>query len=221
MSKRVLTIFISSVLSCLYIQAQDPLRFQSQIRELEALPEATRGAHIIFTGSSSIRMWKTLAEDFTEHEVVNKGFGGSQMSDLGYYLEELVLSNEPCQIFIYEGDNDLNAGKTTDQILTDTREILARVQKSNPETQVVLISPKPSVARWHLKVKYEDLNKQLRLLADEDPHWAFADVWSPALDKNGEVLKDIFIDDNLHMNAKGYAIWKETIEPFLSSCAKR
>lgn len=200
-------------------QAQDPVRFQTQIDELVSLKRPS-GNHIIFTGSSSIRMWKNVNEVYPAYSIVNKGFGGSQMSDLSYYLDDLVLKSDPCQVFIYEGDNDLNAGKAVAEILGDTDKVISRIKGHNPAINIVLISPKPSVARWHLKEEYEALNRALAELASRDAQVEFADVWTPALDGNGVVFQDMFLSDNLHMNDKGYDIWKQVIEPFLSDCAR-
>ncbi|MCB0664920.1 MAG: hypothetical protein KDC80_03815, partial [Saprospiraceae bacterium] len=122
------------------------------------------------------------------------------------------------QVFIYEGDNDISSGKTRDEILEDTKMVLDKIWSSDPETEIVLISPKPSVARWNLKEQYLALNTALSDLAEDHENLRFADVWHPALDENGMVMKDIFIQDNLHMNQKGYAIWETTIKPFLKDC---
>ena len=207
--------------TCFSVQAQDPLRFQSQVENLLESKQHTPGAHIIFTGSSSIKMWETLSEDFPEYQVANKGFGGSHMSDLNYFLDDLVLSSAPCQVFIYEGDNDLNSGKSPDQIIEVAQSIIDQIYRADSTIDIVLIAAKPSVSRWHLREKYEALNMAFSSLAEENKRVTFADVWTPALDAEGEVLKDIFLSDNLHMNAKGYANWKKVLGPLLAPCARK
>jgi lysophospholipase L1-like esterase len=93
--------------------------------------------------------------------------------------------------------------------------LVDRIQQDLPETKVVLISPKPSVARWHLRKNYQKLNKKLERLAHKTNNLEYADVWNPMLDENGQVFTDVFLDDNLHMNKKGYAIWGKVIGEFL------
>ena len=197
---------------------QDPLRFSETVAELKAEMPESEDHLIIFTGSSSIRMWKDVADRYPDYNIVNRGFGGSQMSDLLYFLDDLVINSNPCQVFIYEGDNDISAGKSNEQILTDAEMVFKKIWAANPDTEIVLISPKPSVARWNLKEQYLALNKSLAARADSDPKLKFVDVWTPVLDDNGLVRSDIFLKDNLHMNEKGYAVWEETIRPFLRSC---
>lgn len=210
----VLVCFISTN----FVFSQDPLRFQAEIERMITEPAPPPDKLIIFTGSSSVRMWKNLMEAYPEFNLVNRGFGGSQMSDLLYYLDDLVLKSNPCQVFIYEGDNDISSGKTTEQIIMDTEAVCQKIWATNPDITIVLISAKPSVARWHLKGQYEQLNQAFKEMAITYGQLEFADVWTPSLDPDRMVFKDIFLEDNLHMNAKGYAIWKKTLQPFLRKC---
>src|SRR5687768_5575060 len=138
------------------LYSQNPERFQKEIDSIVALNQSVdRSNLILFTGSSSIRLWKDLKSSFPKHNVVGLGFGGSEMIDLLYYTNELIIPFKPVQIFIYEGDNDVSAGKTADQILTSADQILGMIRQKLPDTEVVFISPKPSVKRWHLKERYE------------------------------------------------------------------
>lgn len=169
---------------------------------------------VVFTGSSSIRMWKNLKECFPEHQVLNTGFGGSQTSDLLHYLDDVVLRYHPKKVFIYEGDNDISAKKRPKEIIVTLKEVLQRLTKYDPELEVVLISTKPSIARWKLKGKYKRLNKKLDRLAQDSPYINYADVWYAMLDGK-KLRKDIFIADGLHMNHTGYDIWYQQLKPFL------
>jgi lysophospholipase L1-like esterase len=213
--------FLCLMLLCgLITNAQDPLRFEKEIEKIidETSITENEKSLTIFTGSSSIRMWRNVAETYPEFHIANRGFGGSQMSDLLYYLDVLVLQAKPCQVFIYEGDNDISAGKSTEQIMMEAKKVCEKIWESSPNTEIVFISPKPSVARWNLKERYLELNQSLRRYATEHEYVKFADVWSPALGSDGVVLQDIFLSDNLHMNEKGYAIWETVIRPFLKAC---
>ena len=196
---------------------QDPTRFESAIiayEEQDKVIPFPEGA-VLFVGSSSVRMWKTLDQDLAEVTTVNRGFGGSQFSDLLYYLDRIVTNYKPSKIFIYEGDNDISAGKKPKEILAEAKEVRSRISRALPGVPVYFIAAKPSVARWKLRKKYQQLNSQLAIYASKTPNTGFVNVWAPALDENGEVKKDIFLEDNLHMNEKGYAIWTKAIKPFL------
>jgi lysophospholipase L1-like esterase len=161
---------------------------------------------IVFTGSSSVRLWKSLEESFPEHHIVNTGFGGSQASDLLLHLNSLVLKYKPVKVFIYEGDNDITAKKKPKKIIQTTTAIIQQIRNQNPNTQIVIISAKPSISRWKLRGKYKRLNKKFQRLSKDDAYLSYVDVWNPMLD--GRKLKtDIFISDGLHMNQKGYDIW--------------
>jgi len=195
------------------LNAQDPTRFKSQIEEL-AQKEYQFDAGkklVLFTGSSSVRMWKNVAEYFPEYNVINNGFGGSHFSDLIYYYEELIPKYKPDYLFIYEGDNDIASDKKPGKVLKEAKLLVGIIQQDLPDTKIVLISPKPSVARWHLRKNYQKLNKKLESFAKKTDNVEFADVWSAMLDEKGQVFTDVFLEDNLHMNKKGYDIWGEVI----------
>jgi lysophospholipase L1-like esterase len=209
----VMAFFAGTMIS----NAQDPTRFQSQIEELVQKEHQfeTGKKLVLFTGSSSVLMWKDVAEYFPEYNVINNGFGGSHFSDLIYYYEELVPKYKPDYLFIYEGDNDIASDKKPWKILKEAKHLVDRVQQDLPKTKVVLISPKPSVARWHLRKNYRKLNKKLEKFAQKTDNLEYADVWTAMLDENGQVFTDVFLDDNLHMNKKGYDIWGKVIGRFL------
>ena len=203
------------------LYSQNPQRFQKEIDSIVALNESVdRSNLILFTGSSSIRLWKDLKSAFPKNNVVGLGFGGSEMIDLLYYTEQLVIAFKPVQVFIYEGDNDISSGKTADQILTTAEKILGMIRAKLPETEVVFISPKPSLKRWHLKEKYETFNAKLKAWTLTKRNVKYADVWTPMLAADGTVKKDIFINDNLHLNDKGYAIWTRTLKKHIKKNSK-
>lgn len=172
---------------------------------------------VVFTGSSSVRMWKNLQEQFPDVPIINTGFGGSTALDLSEQLFPLVLRMEPSKVFIYEGDNDISGGKTAAEIMATLDEIVTRIQKQLPNTTVNLISAKPSPSRWELKNSYEVLNDLLRQYCTTHDQVNFVNVWDIMLDKSGVPRSDIFIGDNLHMNEKGYELWKEIFTPFLKN----
>ncbi|MEZ4983414.1 MAG: SGNH/GDSL hydrolase family protein [Saprospiraceae bacterium] len=198
---------------------EDPTRFEDEIKEFEKM-DAKHGhpdGVNLFVGSSSIRMWDDMVSNFPGYFVLNRGFGGSQFSDLIYYADRLIYPYKPVKVFIYEGDNDIAAGEDPKEILKEAKELRKMIAENlGKDVPVFFISPKPSVARWNLKDKYEDLNQILKRYASKEDKTEFIDVWTPALDENGEVQKDIFLEDNLHMNKKGYIIWQTAILPYLN-----
>lgn len=199
------------------LQAQDPMRLEEEVKALTSGDKSINKKDVIlFTGSSSIRGWKDMQSAFPGYNIVNRGFGGSETSDLLYYFDKLILPYKPKQIFIYEGDNDLNSGKSVEQILTTSDSLLGMIRKNVSEkVPVFFISPKPSIARWHLKEKYEHYNQQLKAWTANRKYVTYVDVWTPSLGPDGIVLKDIFLEDGLHLNSKGYAIWANAIGKFI------
>jgi lysophospholipase L1-like esterase len=144
--------------------------------------------------------------------VLNRGFGGSEMADLNYYFNQLILPYNPKQIFIYEGDNDLNSGRDAKFILAYADTLLKKIRAHFPSINVTFISAKPSVARWKLHDKYETFNKLLLQWTKNQHNVSFVDVWSPMLNEKGIPKKELFMQDSLHMNSKGYDIWTKVIE---------
>ena len=217
MNYRRFFLAVTLLLFIFNLNAQDPNRFQHEIEELiQKEYQFERGKKLaLFTGSSSVRMWKDVADYFPEFNVINNGFGGSHFSDLIYFYGELIPKYNPDYLFIYEGDNDIADDEKPRKILKEAKSLVGMIQADLPQTKVVLISAKPSVARWEYSKKYNRLNRKLERLCRKTDNLEFADVWSAMLDENGQVFTDVFLDDNLHMNKKGYDIWGDVIGGFL------
>lgn len=197
--------------------AQDPLKWEESIRKYEkrdSLNPSNEGANL-FVGSSSIAIWQKIQEDFPDHYVLNRGFGGSHFSDVIHYADRIIYPYEPAKIFIYEGDNDIAAGEKIKDILAEAKQLRQMIAENLPGVPVAFISPKPAVARWEFKRQYEKLNKRLKKYAAKTPKTEYIDVWCPALDEEGKVYTHIFLDDSLHMNSAGYEIWTREIAPYL------
>lgn len=195
-------------------------RFDEEVQSLKAKYDSLRPSMnpdqktVVFVGSSSIRMWKNVEDISGQHNIINTGFGGSTAKDLLGYTDPLILDHNPDQVFIYEGDNDIFMEESLRCIMRRMKRIVRRIKKDNPDCQVVLISAKPSLARWSFKEQYQKLNKRFYRWSKRKKNMEYADVWKPMLD--GEELKnDLFIEDNLHMNDSGYQIWKTVLQPYL------
>lgn len=227
-NRNVLCFFLSIFLmlsGAVALFAQDkkgPLRWEETIRNFEKQDQANPPEEgvILFTGSSSIVMYKDLAAHFPDHQVLNRGFGGSNFKDLHHYAPRVIYPYKPSKIFIYEGDNDVASGEDAKEILKTAIQLREEIAKALPGVPVVFISPKPSVARWGMRDKYQNLNRELKAYADKTENTMFADVWTAMLDENGKVYDHIFLKDKLHMNADGYAIWQKVLEPYMDTARK-
>lgn len=174
----------------------------------------------VFAGSSSFRMWTSLAEAFPEREVINRGFGGSQMSDLLVFADRIVLAYEPAEIFVYEGDNDLPAGKSPETIRQQFRAFVELVRSRLSDTPIYFVSIKPSPARIDWLEAAATANRLIADYCAATEGAEFIDVYTAMLDDSGQPRGDIFIKDRLHMNAKGYAIWTDMIRRHLAKESK-
>ena len=178
-----------------------------------ANPPATGG--IVFVGSSSIRMWETLQNDFPGLPVLNRGFGGSELSDVVHFAHRIVVPYKPRVVVLYAGDNDLAAGKTPAHVFADFQSFVAIVHRDLPTTRVAFIAIKPSIARVNIIDKIHEANQLIRDYIRDDARLVYVDVFTPMLDASGQPRQELFLEDGLHMNAKGYAIWRDLVTPVL------
>lgn len=170
---------------------------------------------ILFVGSSSIRLWKTLAEDFPAMPVINRGFGGSHVEDSLRYADRIILPYHPKVIVFYAGDNDIAAGKSPQRVCNDFAALTEKIHASLPETRIIYISIKPSVARWHLFGRVWLTNQLIRDFTSKDKRMDFLDVSPPMLGPDGRPRRELFVQDGLHLNADGYRIWVDLLRPHL------
>lgn len=194
----------------------DPNRWEPAIAAFEASDRANpppRGG-IVFLGSSSFRRWD-LDKSFPGMGLINRGFGGSQMVDALRYLDRIVLPLEPRTLFLYEGDNDIANGKSPATVEREFREMVKRVHAALPATKIVFVGVKPSIRRWHLIATVREANARVKAITDGSDLLEFVDVDAPLLDADGKPRADLFVDDKLHLNDAGYAIWTELIAPHL------
>ncbi|EWH10679.1 G-D-S-L family lipolytic protein [Cellulophaga lytica] len=206
------------LLTSIFGFSQTTHRFYNEVQTLQKKYNNKRNSKqpsIVFTGSSSIKYWKTIQEDFPDKNIINTGFGGSTTEDLLLFTDDLILAYNPKQVFIYEGDNDIAGNRKCGLILSQLTQIINKIKSANTTTQIVLISVKPSIARWHLKRNYKKLNRKYKRIAKKDPNISYVDIWKPMLNGN-KVKTDIFTADNLHMNAKGYQIWQNVITNYIN-----
>lgn len=197
----------------------DPTRFEEAIQAFEAEDRAMmppEGA-IVVTGSSSIRRWHpTLKQDLAPLTVIPRGFGGSTMEDVEYFLDRIVIKYKPRAVVIYEGDNDTGRYRVRPaEIAHRLQTIVQRIHAALPDTRVYVMSVKPSLARAAVWGKAQETNALYQRVAADDDLVSYIDVANPFLGSDGKVMDDIFIDDGLHLNEKGTRIWASTIKAAL------
>jgi lysophospholipase L1-like esterase len=209
------------VLACIAVfprnvSAADP-PFEKEIAAFEAADQQQLPPKdaVLFIGSSSIRMWKTLAADFPGVPVINRGFGGSKIADSTRYVPRIVIPYHPRQIVLYAGDNDINAGKTPQQVLEDFQGFVTAVREKMPEVPISYISIKPSLARWKLVDKIKEANSLIEQHTRSQKNLEFIDVFAPMLGPDRKPRPELFRPDGLHMVPKGYELWVSIIAPKL------
>ena len=190
-------------------------QWEPDIRAFEDADRRTppRRDGVLLVGSSSMRLWKSAQDDFPHVPVLNRGFGGSQVREVTAFADRIVTPYRPRVILFYCGSNDVFSGRTVSEVVADTRAFIATVHASLPATRVIYVSTAPNPARWHLKDAWIDLNRRMEAFAATDPRVTFVDVWSAMLDPSGQPRPELFVEDRLHMNERGYAIWARVLRP--------
>jgi lysophospholipase L1-like esterase len=200
--------------------ADKPHDFAKWEKEISAFEEADRKApppkgEIVFTGSSTIRRWTSMQEDFPNHKVLNRGFGGSEILDCTHFADRIIFPYEPRAIFFRCGGNDIHAGKTPEQVFADFKEFVAKVHERLPKTEIYYISQNPTLARWSQKDEEQELNKMVQAMVADTPYLKYIDVSTLPLDANGQVRPELFVEDKLHFNAAGNKLLADKVRPFL------
>ncbi|HEV8502090.1 MAG TPA: SGNH/GDSL hydrolase family protein [Casimicrobiaceae bacterium] len=176
---------------------------------------------ILFVGSSSIRMWRGLEDDFAVRRVVLKrGFGGSQLADCVRNLGRLVVRYHPALVLVYAGDNDLAAGVLPGEVLRRFVAFADGVHQALPATRIDFISIKPSPLRAALLPRIRETNALIRDYVADVPGLRYIDVFTPMLDADGQPRGELFAADRLHLNSDGYALWRTVIGPYVQQAAR-
>ena len=172
---------------------------------------------IVFAGSSSIRFWDTLISDMKPLDVINRGFGGSEFSDLDLLANRIVVRYRPRAVVVYEGDNDLAEGssKTPEMVASDLRKFVQIVHGALPDTWIYILAIKPSKLRSNQWPQMKAANKQMQDYAAGEERVEYIDIATPMFDANGNLPRDLFKSDGLHPTPKLYAMWTAIIKPIL------
>lgn len=219
--KRYLLFFVLSIVVFQQLYAQSTyLNFKNEIeafkRNDSIVPPPAHA--ILFVGSSSFNYWKDIINYFPGYPIINRGFGGSTLLDVQYYIKETILKYKPRKIFIYCGENDIasNDSVSASTVANRFKTLYFSIRNAlGKNVEINFVSIKPSVARWQMEARMVAANQQIEQFLRFQKNSNFIDVHHAMLDNDGQVLKHIFIQDSLHMNSKGYAIWQKIIYPYL------
>ena len=217
--KRI-NIIVALILLCNILFAQDTtLPFYKEIyafKKLDSVSFPPKHA-ILFVGSSSFTKWKDVQEYFPKYTIINRGFGGSSLPDVIRYADKVIFPYKAKQVVIYCGENDLASSDTVTAQLVFQRfkQLFTIIRKNDPAVEVAFVSIKPSPSRRRLWPTVEKANQLIKDYLSTKKKTTFIDVYYTMLKKDATVMSDIFLEDSLHMNAKGYAIWGKKIEPYL------
>jgi hypothetical protein len=170
---------------------------------------------MVFIGSSTIRRWTTLAQDFPTQPVMNRGFGGSEIVDSTHFAGRIVFPYQPRMVFLRAGGNDLWAGKPVEQVFADFKEFVATVHAKLPETEIVFISLSPSLARWEQHEKEKALNTLVAEFTKQTPHLKYVEDYDIPLGADEKPRAELFVADKLHFNTEGYKLLTERVRPYL------
>jgi lysophospholipase L1-like esterase len=200
------------------LATHDSSKWNKDIAAFEASDHTNRppeGA-IVFVGSSSIRLWKTLESDYPDLPVVNRGFGGSQLADSVYFAGRIILPYKPRQVVLYAGTNDINAKKDPELVFGDFVAFVTRIREALPDTRIAFIAVAPNPSRWAQVERAKQLNERVREYCQRHRDLDFIDVFPLMLGPDGLPKPNIYVADRLHMNENGYAIWKAAVRPYLN-----
>ena len=174
---------------------------------------------ILFVGSSSIRKWAT-AEYFDQLPILNRGFGGSHISDINYYFDSIVRIYNPEIIVLYAGDNDIAHKKTPEQVLEDYKEFVDLVRRNLPKTKIIYLPIKPSPSRWSIWGNMKQANSIIKMYIGSDKMQHYVDTATPMLDTNGKPYSHLFVEDSLHLSNEGYDLWSTVLTHTLDSLGR-
>lgn len=197
--------------------AADPAHWAPEIEKLTAT-DATNPppAHgIVFVGSSSIRLWSSLATDFPGLPVINRGFGGSELADSVFYFDRIVLPYQPRTVVLFAGTNDIWSGKTPEKVLADFQAFRTKLHAALPEARLLFLSLTYAPSRQRVHDAFRTTNRLIAEDCAKDPRCTFVDVSTPVLGPNGSMRPELYREDQLHMLPAGYAIWTKVLAPYL------
>ncbi len=213
--KFIYTLLLSAILHPVVCQVNLE-RYNSEINKLDSAYQISNKAEnaVLFTGSSSIRLWKSLQNDMKPIPVINHGFGGSTIKEVLHYADKIIFPVNTQLIILYCGENDLTNNEVdAKEVFKDFSALVKIIRKNKPQARLLYISIKPSPSRLHLLDKMAKANSMISKYCEKRNYLDFIDVWHIMMDENEQIKEDIFVDDRLHLNEKGYELWTSQIKP--------
>ena len=203
-------LLVSSTLS-----AQTIAKFEKEIISFERVDSThpPKKQQVLFVGSSSIRLWSDFSERFKDYAVINRGFGGAELSDVTRYATRIIIPYRPSKVFIYAGDNDFGRNQSAEQVFEKFVELFNLLSSELSATRFYYISVKPSPKRSKYITQIQDFNQKVKdFIQEHSCHWVFIDVYHSMLAEDGSAKADLFRPDKIHLNSKGYDIWEKLIK---------
>jgi lysophospholipase L1-like esterase len=205
-----------------YAAARDYSKWEKEVAAYEQADRTSppRKGGVLFIGSSTIRLWSSLASDFPQHNVINRGFGGTEIVDATHFADRLIFPHEPKQIFLRAGGNDIHAGRVPKEVAAEFARFVRVVHSRLPQTEILYIAVSPAPARWGETDKYRELNRLIRAMALDMPRVGFVDAFDVSLFPNGQAVPQLFVQDQLHFAPGGYRLLADRVRPFLTPVVK-
>jgi lysophospholipase L1-like esterase len=200
-------------------QVQPLTRFEQEILSYEAadkIKSPPQGA-VLFAGSSSIRLWNTLAQDFPSFSVINRGFGGSTLPEVAWYAPRIIYKYKPALIVLYCGENDMADGTPPPVAFQRFKKLVAGIEEHLPGVPILALSAKPSPSRWQLWGQFQQYNILVGEFAQNHASISYVDVALPLLKPDGTPDASLFKEDQLHLNQNGYQKWTELLNPLIAN----
>jgi lysophospholipase L1-like esterase len=192
--------------------------YEEEIKRLEKdYTKTANEAETIFYGSSSIRLWTSLNEDFKELKPVNLGFGGSTLAACVWFFERVMTPYHPKRIIIYAGDNDLGDGRHPEEVFIFFQQMVVKINKRFGDLPCYFVSLKPSISRWQMVDQFKYTNNLIETeIITRNDNWRFINVFKEMIDPAGRLKKEYFLNDGLHLSENGYKLWKEIIKKHIN-----
>lgn len=192
--------------------------YEDEVKRLEKdYTKTAKDVETVFYGSSSIRLWTSLYDDFKDLKPVNLGFGGSTLAACVWFFERVMIPYQPKRLVIYAGDNDLGDGRHPEEVFIFFQQLVVKVNKRFGNLPCYFVSLKPSVSRWQMIDQFKYTNNLIETeIITRNDNWHFINVFKEMIDPAGRLKKEYFLGDGLHLSENGYKLWKEIIRKHIN-----
>lgn len=216
--KKIFSVVLLMLFALAFSQEKKPM-FWQDIQEFKKKDQQTppQKDAILLIGSSSFTKWQDVSDYFPGKTIINRGFGGSRLIDLNYFSEDLLSPYQPKQIIVYCGENDFADDKNlkADVVVERFKTFYQKIRAKFPNIEVDYISIKYSPSREHLWPQMKEANKKIKKFMKKEKNAEFIDITKVMNDSKGNIRKDIFVEDMLHMTPEGYRLWTSVMNPYM------